>query len=116
MTERKKRSEDELEPDKIPEELVRIHDVPDEATGMMLADFLREQGIDAALQPVEISMLPGVESIGHGHWGSIEVLGRDVERAQVMIQDFFAARPEPRRAKRAADAGSEPTPDPESAA
>jgi hypothetical protein len=93
MTERPKHDEDELEPDKIPEELVRVHDVPDEATGTMLADFLREQGIDAALQPVEISMLPGVESVGHGYWGKIEVLERDEARAKTLIRDFLASRP-----------------------
>lgn len=93
MTERRKHDEDELEPDKIPEELVRIHDVPDEASGTMLADFLREQGIDATLQPVEISMLPGVESTGHGYWGTIEVLERDKTRARTLIRDFLTSRP-----------------------
>lgn len=93
MTDRRKHDEDELEPDKIPEELVRVHDVPDEATGTMLTDFLREQGIDATLQPVEISMLPGVESVGHGYWGTIEVLERDKIRARAMIHDYLASRP-----------------------
>jgi hypothetical protein len=92
MTESKKHDEDELEPDKIPEELVPIHDVPDEATGTMLADFLRENGVDAALRPIEISMLPGVESVGHGFWGQIEVLERDKIRARAMIHDFLSSR------------------------
>lgn len=93
MTERKKHDEYELEPDKIPEELVPVHDVPDEATGTMLTDFLREQGIDATLRPVEISMLPGVESVGHGRWGQVEVLERDKVRARAMIHDYLASRP-----------------------
>jgi hypothetical protein len=93
MTERRKHNEDELEPDKIPEELVRVHDVPDEATGTMLADFLREQEIEAMLQPVEISMLPGVESVGHGYWGKIEVLERDEAKAKALIRDYLASRP-----------------------
>jgi hypothetical protein len=93
MNERTKRHDDELEPDKIPEELVRVHEIPDEATGTMLADFLREQGVDATVQPVEISMLPGVESVGHGYWGHIEVLERDVARARTLVRDFLASRP-----------------------
>jgi hypothetical protein len=92
MTDRE-RSEDELEPDKIPERLVRVHDVPDEATGTMLVDFLREQGIDAALAPVEISMLPGVESVGHGYWGYVEVLERDASEARERITEYLASAP-----------------------
>lgn len=93
MTDRPKHDEDELEPDKIPQELVRIQDVPDETTGTMLADFLREQGIEATLQPVEISMLPGVESVGHGYWGQIEVLESDEARARSLVRDFLASKP-----------------------
>jgi hypothetical protein len=94
MTERPKHHhKDELEPDKIPEDLVRVHDVPDEATGTMLADLLRDQGIDATLKPVEISMLPGVESVGHGYWGTIEVLERDQARAQALIREYLVSKP-----------------------
>lgn len=105
MTDRSKRDRDELEPDKIPEELVRVHDVPDEATGTMLADFLREQGIDAALKPVEISMLPGVESVGHGYWGSVEVLERDAARAKTLVRDFLSSRPRTTTGRRGPEGG-----------
>jgi len=103
MTERSKRNENELEPDKIPEELVRVHDVPDEAMGTMLADFLREQGIESTLKPVEISMLPGVESVGHGYWGSIEVLERDAARAKTLVRDFLNSRPSTTTGRRGSD-------------
>lgn len=110
MTERRKHDEDELEPDKIPEELVRVHDAPDEATGTMLADLLREQGIDATLKPVEISMLPGVESVGHGYWGTIEVLERDEDRARNLIREYLSSKPRSTTRRRA------PGTDPEDAA
>ena len=80
---------DELEPDKIPETLVRVHEVPDEGSGTILVEFLRDQGIDATLKPVEISMLPGVESAGHGYWGHVEVLERDAEDARALIRDYL---------------------------
>lgn len=110
MTERPKHDEDELEPDKIPEDLVRVHEVPDEATGTMLTDFLREQGVDATLQPVEISMLPGVESVGHGYWGTIEVLERDQDRARTLIREYLSSKPRSTTRRRA------PGADPEDAA
>ena len=99
MTERPKHDEDELEPDKIPE-----------ATGTMLTDFLREQGVDATLQPVEISMLPGVESVGHGYWGTIEVLERDQDRARTLIREYLSSKPRSTTRRRA------PGADPEDAA
>jgi hypothetical protein len=86
-----KRDEDKLEPDKIPESLVQVHEVPDEAAGRILVGFLRDQGIDATLAPVEISMLPGVESQGHGYWGHVEVLERDADEARALIRDYLSS-------------------------
>ena len=106
MSDRKTGDPGELEPDKIPEELVRVHEVPDEATATMLADFLREQGIQATVQPVQIAWMPGVETMRHGYWGYIEVLERDATRARTMIRDFYAARPE--SAQRGPRGGDEP--------
>lgn len=74
--------------------LVRIRALQDEASGTMLADFLREQGIEATVQPVQIAWMPGVETMTHGYWGQLEVLERDAARARVLIDDFYAARPE----------------------
>lgn len=74
--------------------LVRVRNLPDEATGTMLADFLREQGIEATVQPVQIAWMPGVETMSHGYWGQLEVLERDAVRARALIDDFYAARPE----------------------
>jgi len=76
------------------ERLVRVRPLQDEATGTMLADFLREQGIEATVQPVQIAWMPGVETMTHGYWGQLEVLERDAARARVLIDDFYAARPE----------------------
>jgi hypothetical protein len=94
MTDRKRHDPDELEPEKIPQRLVRVHDVPDEGSGTMLADFLRGQGITATVQRIDISMLPGVESGSHGYWGHVEVLESDATRARTLIRDFLAQRPE----------------------
>jgi hypothetical protein len=80
-----------LEPDKIPEDLVPVHEVPDEAAGTILVDFLRDQGIDATLAPVEISMLPGVESAGHGYWGHVAVLERDEPEARALIREYLSS-------------------------
>ena len=74
--------------------LVRVRTLQDEATGTMLADFLREQGIEATVQPVQIAWMPGVETMSHGYWGQLEVLERDAARARALIDDFYAARPE----------------------
>jgi hypothetical protein len=93
MSDHQKRSDDELEPDKIQERLVKIHDVPDMVTGTILTDFLKSDGIQATLAPVEISALPGVESMGHGYWGQIEVLERDAARARALIEEYLKARP-----------------------
>jgi hypothetical protein len=76
------------------ERLVRVRSLQDEATGTMLADFLREQGIEATVQPVQIAWMPGVETMTHGYWGQLEVLERDAARARALIDDFYAARPE----------------------
>ena len=94
MSDREKDDTNELEPDKIPEELVRVHELPDEATGTMLCDFLKEQGVPATVQPVQIAWMPGVETMRHGYWGYLEVLERDATRARTLIQDFYRARPE----------------------
>ncbi|HEX7077803.1 MAG TPA: hypothetical protein VF363_05235 [Candidatus Eisenbacteria bacterium] len=76
------------------ERLVRIRALQDEASGTMLADFLREQGIEATVMPVQIAWMPGVETMTHGYWGQLEVLERDAARARALIEDFYAARPE----------------------
>jgi hypothetical protein len=91
MNDDKRHDDHGLEPDKIPEELVPVHEVPDEATGTILVGFLRDQGIDATLAPVEISMLPGVESAGHGYWGQVEVLERNEPEARELIREYLGA-------------------------
>ena len=111
-----KRDHGELEPDKIPERLVRVHEVPDEAAGTILVEFLRDQGIDATLVPVEISMLPGVESAGHGYWGHVEVLERNADEARTLIRDYLrspvsSGEPEP-----VPPGSHDPNDDPEDAA
>ena len=91
MNDREKRHPDDLEPDKSPENLVRVHDVPDEAVATMLVDFLKAEGIQATTQRVEMSMLPGVEAMSHGYWGHVEVLGRDAARARELIREYLSA-------------------------
>jgi hypothetical protein len=86
-----KRHDHGLEPDKIPERLVPVHEVPDEASGTILVDFLRDQGIDATLASAQVSMLPGVESAGHGYWGHVEVLERDEPEARALINEYLSS-------------------------
>lgn len=93
MSDHRKRSDDDLEPEKIEEQLVKVHDVPDLVTGTILTDYLKSEGIQATLAPVDMSFLPGVESTSHGYWGQIEVLGRDADRARALIDDYLKARP-----------------------
>ena len=77
------------------EETVSVWNAPDEASATAVADFLREQGIEAAAVAVQIAWLGGVETLLHGYWGKVEVLGRDAERARRLVEDFLRARPEP---------------------
>jgi hypothetical protein len=90
------------------ERLVTVRRVPDEATGTMLADFLREQGIEAVLRSVQIPWLGGVETMQHGYWGRLEVLEHDAERARAVIDDFYAARPEAEAGQLSEDEGGDP--------
>jgi hypothetical protein len=77
------------------EELVSVWNAPDEAAATAVADFLREQGIEAAAVAVQIAWLGGVETLHHGYWGKVEVLGRDAKRARALVEDFLRGRPEP---------------------
>lgn len=76
------------------EALVRIQDVPDEATATLLCDFLQDQGIRAAAISAQMPAFGMIERASRGFWGHIEVLESDAERARQVIQDFFRARPE----------------------
>ena len=76
------------------EKLVRVADAWDEATATLLCDFLNEQGIRATAVSTQLPAFGLIERAGSGHWGYIEVLEDDAERARVLIRDFFAARPE----------------------
>ena len=49
---------------------------------------------EAAAVPVQIPWFSTVETLHHGYWGKIEVLGKDAERAAKLIDDFLAATPE----------------------
>lgn len=77
------------------EEFVSIHQVPDEATGTMLRDFLEGQGVEAVIVSVQIPWFGTIEAARKGYWGHIDVLEHEAERARGLIADFLAARPEP---------------------
>jgi len=83
--------DDELEN----ESLVTVREVQDEPTATLLCDFLRSQGIEAAAVPVQISWFSTLESLHHGYWGRVEVLGRDAERARALVEDYLNATPQP---------------------
>lgn len=76
------------------EELVGVWNAPDEASATAVTDFLRDQGIEATAVAVQIPWFGGVETLHHGYWGKVEVLGRDADRARALIEDFFRAVPE----------------------
>ena len=76
------------------ESLVRVADVWDEAAATLLCDFLNEQGIRATAVSSQLPAFGLIERAGSGHWGYIEVLENDAERAKALIRDFYAARPE----------------------
>jgi hypothetical protein len=77
------------------ERLVSIREVPDESTATLLCDFLRSQGIEAAAEPVQISWFSTLETLHHGYWGRVQVLGRDADRARALVEEYLAATPEP---------------------
>jgi len=80
---------------KLPQEaVVSVREVPDEQTAAMLCAFLKAQGIAANAVAVQIPWFATVETLLHGYWGKIEVLGRDAERAATLIDEFLAAKPE----------------------
>ena len=87
---------DEREPDPVGTRalLVSVRRVDDEATGLMLAEFLRDQGIGANVRTVRMPWLGGVELMQRGFWGHVEVLEQDADRARALLEDFAAARPE----------------------
>jgi hypothetical protein len=76
------------------ERLVRVADVWDEAAATLLCDFLNEQGIRATAVSAQIPAFGLIERAGSGHWGYVEVLEHDAERAKVLIRDFYAGQPE----------------------
>jgi hypothetical protein len=96
MTKREDEREEERD-----EALVRVQDVPDEATATLLCDFLGEQGIRATAISAQMPAFGMIERARTGFWGHVEVLESDAERARQVIEDFFKARPEPRGTGRA---------------
>jgi hypothetical protein len=77
------------------ERLVSVRRVPDETTATLLRDFLRDNGVRATAVAMQIPWLPGVETFQRGYWGQVEVLEHDAERAMALIEDFYAAEPQP---------------------
>jgi hypothetical protein len=77
------------------ERLVSVRRVPDESTATLLCDFLRANGVPATAVAIQIPWLPGVETFRRGYWGHVEVLEHDAEKARAMIEDFYAAEPQP---------------------
>jgi hypothetical protein len=76
------------------EELVGVWNAPDEAAGVAVAAFLREQGIEATAVPVQIAWFADLQTLHHGYWGKVEVMAHDAERARALVEDFLKAVPE----------------------
>lgn len=75
--------------------LVSVRETPDESTATMLCDFLRDQGIEATAVAMQIPWFGTIETARQGFWGRVEVLEHHAERARKLIEDFYAAKPEP---------------------
>ena len=89
--------------DEAGDRLVSVRRVDDEATALLLVEFLRDQGIEANVHTVRMPWLGGVELMQRGFWGHVEVLERDADRARALIDDFYAAEPESPRRKAGKD-------------
>jgi len=76
------------------EKLVPVQEVPDEATGTLLCDFLKAQGIEATAVSAQMPWFGTIETARAGYWGRIEVLEHEAARAKGLIRDFYAAKPE----------------------
>jgi hypothetical protein len=76
------------------EPLVSVREVQDEPTAILLCDFLKSQGIEATAVPVQISWFSTLQTLHHGYWGRVEVLGKDADRARALIEEYLAATPE----------------------
>jgi hypothetical protein len=77
------------------ETLVPVSEVPDESTATMLCDFLRAQGVEATAVAMQIPWFGTIETARQGFWGRVEVLESHAKRAEQLIRDFYAAKPEP---------------------
>jgi hypothetical protein len=76
------------------ESLVSVREVPDEAAATLLCDFLRAQGIEARTAPVQMPWLGTLQTLQHGYWGKVEVLGKDAARARALVEEYLSATPE----------------------
>jgi len=76
------------------EPLVSVREVPDEAAATLLCDFLKSQGIEATAAPVQMSWFGTLETLHHGYWGRVEVLGKDAARARALVEEYMAASPD----------------------
>jgi len=94
------------EPASRDERLVLVEEVPDEATGTMLCDFLNDQGIEATVVSGQMPWFGTIETARTGYWGRIEVLEHQAARAKELIRDFYKGKPE-------AESGTPPPPEPE---
>ena len=95
MSGKKDETEGRRDPHELAREpLVSVREVPDEQTATMLCDFLKSQGIEAWAQSVQIAWFSTLETLHHGFWGRVEVLGKDADRARALIDDYMAATPE----------------------
>ncbi|HEY2925125.1 MAG TPA: hypothetical protein VGJ98_09195 [Candidatus Eisenbacteria bacterium] len=84
------------DPDELDRELlISVREVPDEPTATLLCDFLRSQGIEATVEPVQISWFSTLQTLHHGFWGRVLVIGKDADRARALIEEYLAATPEP---------------------
>ena len=76
------------------ENLVLVHHAHDECEGNIVVGFLRENGIDAALQcPPSVPPLDLAENLtGSNKMNGVFVLEHEAENARRLLQEFAQAR------------------------
>ena len=69
-----------------------VQEIPNEFVGNLIAGVLEGEGIDAVVQPHEISALGGVRL--ESEWGEVLVHADQVQNAKSIIGDYLAGLPE----------------------
>ena len=65
-----------------------------EAEAYLIKGLLKAEEIKVLIKPLEVVMYEGVYGGIKGVWGDLFVLPEDLEKAQTILSDYMASRPE----------------------